>query len=394
MMGKGKFMLGKTSVLLSVLMFSIGLNAAPEWPDEQQIALVQKRLQTFPWQTIVSDVDWYSPLETVSGSPSKPLAVIPNNPDEYQAAAELAAQHNSYALLIWRDGALRYEHYWPGFDEQSRFDTASMHKTVVALLTGAAVADGFIQNINQKLGDFLPDVQPEALRNAPLRSLLEMSSGMASPPFGNSPDSVSMQSYLGNDLKAAYSKWPMAYAINEKFHYANVNPQYLGWVIEQATGMRYADYLSQRLWQPLGAGEARVWLDRDGGTPRTSCCLQASARDWLRVGLLILNEGKVGNEQVVPASWIQDMLSPSSLNPNYGWLIWRGSPHNPNRKYSEDSPFSVPAVAPFNADDVYYLDGSGAQRVYIVPSQNTVIVRIGQPSKTWDDSQLPNLILH
>lgn len=382
--------------IFTILILSITTTvwAEEQWPSDAQTKLVEQRQATFPWQNLVSEVDWYEPLEVVPGSGDGQIPQILATKDTYKAAEQLAADQESYALLIWQQGALRYEHYWPGFNASSRYDTASMHKTVVALLMGAAVADGYVKNIDQPLGDYVENVIPAALGEVSLRSLMEMSSGMGSPPFSSSSVSVGMQTYLGNDLRQAYNHWSMDHKANEEFYYSNVNPQYLGWVIEQATGKRYAEYLSERIWQPLGNNDARVWLDKPGGTPRTSCCLQASARDWLRVGLLIMNEGKVDDKQIIPADWIQQMVQPSPLNPNYGWLIWRGSPHNPNRKYSQDSPFSVPAKAPFKASDVYYLDGSGAQRVYIVPSQQTVIVRIGKPSQTWDDSALPNLILN
>ncbi|NVK56225.1 MAG: serine hydrolase [Alteromonadaceae bacterium] len=387
-------MLNKFIILIFLLCFSVTSQAANKWPSEAQTELVKQRQANFPWQNIVAAVDWYSPLEQVPGATNPaPLPEALNENDKYTAAEKLVAQYNSYALLIWQNGALRYERYWPGFSQQSRYDTASMHKTVVALLVGAALADGKITSLTQPVSDFLTNVKPTALGNAPLRSLLEMSSGIGGPAFSSEATSVGMQTFLGDDLKQAYQHWPMEHGLNAEFHYSNANPQYLSWVIEQATGLRYADYLSQRLWQPLGASDARVWLDHEQGSARTSCCLQASARDWLRIGLLIMNEGRVGDKQIIPAKFIRDMVSPSALNPNYGWQIWRGSPHNPNRKYSRNSPFSVPAKQPFNADDVYYLDGSGAQRVYIVPSQQTVIVRIGQPSQDWDDAALPNLIL-
>lgn len=370
------------------------VHADDRWPSPEQIEIVKEKQATMPWQDIVSAVDWYSPLEDVPGSDVAPLPIDLDDAQHYQAAERLAQAHNSYAFLVWRDGAIRYERYWPGFSQSSKYDTASMHKTVVALLLGAAVADGYISSVDAVLNDFITDIQPAALGQVSLRSLLEMSSGMTSPPFSPAPESVGMQTYLGDDLREAYSHWPMSLSPNSEFYYANVNPQYLGWAIENATGKRYAQYLSQRLWQPLGAGPARVWLDHENGSPRTSCCLQASARDWLRIGLLIMNRGEVNGKQVIPAQWVDNMLKPSPLNANYGWLIWRGSPHNPARQYSQGSAFVVPAEQPFKADDVYFLDGSGAQRVYIIPSQKTIIVRIGQPSQNWDDSELPNLILN
>ncbi|WP_317930428.1 serine hydrolase [Halioxenophilus sp. WMMB6] len=366
---------------------------ADEWPSPAQIDLVDQRRASFPWTEIVSAVDWYTPLETVPGQAGLPLPVDLQVADRYHQAEALAEKHQSYALIIWQAGAIRYEKYWPGFDQNARYDTASMHKTVLAVLLGIAWDQGLIKSVDDPLANYLPELADTRRGQLPLRALLEMASGIQSPPPGQGSEAISWQTYLGNDLPAAIAHWPQVKAPFEAFYYANANPQYLGRVIEQASGQRYADYLSHNLWQPLGASDARVWLDHEQGLARTSCCLQATARDWLRFGLLLLNQGKVGEQQVVSEAWLTQMLAPSPQNPNYGWLIWRGSPHNPARTYGEGINAVVPAAEPFAADDVVYLDGSGAQRVYVVPSRQTVIVRIGAPQHDWDDSALPNLIL-
>jgi len=231
------------------------------------------------------------------------------------------------------------------------------------------------------------------MARAPLKSLLEMSSGATSAKFSQESASLYWQSYLGTDLKTSFYRTPVEKQPFEEFYYANANPQYFAWLLEKVSGKRYAEYLSEKLWQPIGAQDARVWLDREGGTPRTSCCIQASARDWLKFGLLLMNKGKVNDKTVLSESWVTQMFSPSKMNPNYGYLIWLGSPHNPARSYNRKSPIRVPAKAPFLVDDIAYLDGYGGQRVYISPSQQLVIVRIGAPSASWDDSELPNIIL-
>ena len=87
------------------------------------------------------------------------------------------------------------------------------------------------------------------------------------------------------------------------------------------------------------------------------------------------------------------MLAPSPGNANFGWNVWRGTPYNPKRTYGPGIPAVIESRAPFARDDTYYLDGSGGQRVYVIPSEELVIVRIGQPRSDWDDSQLPNMLV-
>nr|MBP6514806.1 hypothetical protein [Steroidobacteraceae bacterium] len=127
--------------------------------------------------------------------------------------------------------------------------------------------------------------------------------------------------------------------------------------------------------------------------PHIFCCLQTTARGWLRIGLLLLNEGRVGDDQVVPAEWVRAMTTPAATNPNFGYQVWLGSPEGGVRRYSSKSVAVAHHSEPYVAPDVVFIDGFGGQRVYVVPSQRLVIVRTGQSAMNWDDARLPNAIL-
>ena len=126
---------------------------------------------------------------------------------------------------------------------------------------------------------------------------------------------------------------------------------------------------------------------------RTSCCLEATARSWLQLGLLHLNEGRIAGHQIVPAAWIAATATPSEHNANYGYFTWLGTEHSEYRYYNRKTSTRVLHSEPFAAPDVRYFDGFGGQRVYIVPSRQLVIVRAGDISPGWDDAYLPNVII-
>lgn len=361
-------------------------------PTAQQIELVDQRRASFPGPALVQSVDWYQPLAAVAGQPEnfptgKPLAAAPS-----RKLDDFFVKSGSFALIVSDHGRIVYERYAPGFDATSRYDTASMHKPVITLLVGAAVADGYIGGVDDRLGRYLPELADDPRGAITLRELLEMRSGLRTPPLSDSSASPYWQTYFGADLRWSISQWPFEPATRGQFYYANANTQYLLWAIERATGRGYAEYLSARLWRRLGANTARVWLDHEGGSPRGFCCLQASARDWLRVGELVRDGGTWRGARIVPRSWIDQMLASSPANANFGWNVWRGAPYNPKRTYGPGIPAVIEARAPFGRDDTYFFDGSGGQRVYIIPSQQRVIVRIGTPRPDWDDSYLPNLL--
>ncbi|MEP2551417.1 MAG: serine hydrolase, partial [Marinomonas sp.] len=371
-------------------------SAEQAWPDEENRNFVQDRLKTFPRKLLVKQVEWYQPQEPVAGGNAKPIEPIaePTIPAAtLDAAQKLVEDKDSYAFLIWRRGNLEHEYYAPGSQRSSRFATASMAKTVVALSLGVAIDQGKIGSAQDRVDKYISTTANTKRGAVPLRNYLEMASLFETPSAGGPDADIYWQYALGRNIGEAVARWPETCDLSNEFCYANSNTAMLGWALEGATGMRYSQWLSQSIWQPIGAGDGRLWIDREGGWPRYSCCLHASGQDWLRIGMLIANKGKFEGRQIVSEQWIEQMLAPSSANPNYGFQIWRGSPHNPSRKYGKSVNAVVPAAEPFARDDVYYLDGSAGQRVYIIPSEEMVIVRIGAPRFDWDDAELPNIIL-
>jgi CubicO group peptidase (beta-lactamase class C family) len=304
------------------------------------------------------------------------------------AAQAYADAQKSYAVVVLRDGKLVYEHYADGFSAESRFSTASMHKSVMAAAFGTARIP-LDAPVERWLGEWRGDPRGKIT----VRQLLMMSSGLAPTPFSTEPASPSMQLMFGSDIAATALSTPLTGVPGRDFAYANVNSQLAGLVLERATGRRYARLLSERIWKPIGASDAAVWLDRPGGSPHYFCCLQATARDWARFGQLLLDQGRVRGRQILRPGWVAKMSAPSAANPNYGLQLWRGSPFVEVRRYAPAVPLTVKSAKPFLRDDVVFLDGATGQRVYVVPSERLVIVRIGQPAPAWDDSELPNRIL-
>lgn len=332
------------------------------------------------------------PQETVPGRPRDDIAIgaqVTLDPRGLALAETYADRMKSVALLVFHRGALRYERYWPGYDAATRTNPNSLHKGVLALAVGAAIADGHIDSVDAPASRWITEWQGDARRDITVRELLQMSSGLEVPIFGTWK---SARILFGSDLMAGVAGLGVAAPHGTDFQYSNASSQLLLTIVERATGKRYAEYLSVRIWQRLGAADAALWMDRVGGQPRGFCCLFATARDWLRVGRLILDRGRAGEDQVLPAVWIDAMTTPSPRNPNFGMQVWLGSPPGTERVYNS---YTVKAFhsRPFAAQDIIYLDGFGGQRVYIVPSLELVIVRTGVSSTDWDDAILPNAII-
>lgn len=340
-----------------------------------------------------AQIEKSQPQEWVRGAPREDIVrggLEAFDEQRLTKAVDYAAQMQSVALLIYKDGALQYEKYWPGFSADTRTNPNSMHKAVLTLLVGAAIDDGYIDSLDAPVSRWIEEWRGDARSAITVRELLQMSSGLEIPIFGTWK---SARILFGSNLERGVLELTAAKPHGSSFEYNNASTQVLVTVLERATGKRYAEYLSSRLWQRLGAADASLWMDRAGGQPRGFCCLFATARDWLRVGRLILEGGRVNGESLVSESWVTQMLTPSARNPQFGLNLWLGSPEGTTERVY--NPYTIKAFhsEPFAAADIAYIDGFGGQRVYIVPSRNLVIVRTGVSSTDWDDARLPNAVI-
>ena len=370
-----------SAATMGVLLSIAGITVCLNWT-------FVRRLLTYPDNSI-TDVDWYEPKEVVKG---KPVKLSTANPKIDRASLEQISAYaqaaNSSALLVMHEGNLVWERYWGELNAASTSNSMSMSKTILALLVGIAIAEGDIESELIPVANYIPEWSQDERSKITIQDLLHMQSGLKNSDNTNNPLSDLVQMYAGADADGVALNIPAARPPQQVFNYNNGNSQILSEVLERATGERYADYLSSRLWQPLQANNAWVWLDRARGNPKPFCCLFATPRDWTRVGQLFLNRGRVNNEQIVPESWLDKMIQPSTLSDNYGYHIWLKA-----RTQAKPGVYTRDANKSFLAQDTFYLDGASNQRVYIIPSQALVIVRVGEKPQQWDDAVIPNTLV-
>ena len=114
----------------------------------------------------------------------------------------------------------------------------------------------------------------------------------------------------------------------------------------------------------------------------------------IRLGEMLLNKGTFQGKEILPSGWVDQMIEPSKANINYGMQIWMGNKFEPKRPYdSRLEAFANIHSEAYKADDLFFMDGLGKQRMYIIPSESLVILRTGSQDSEWDDSRLPNIIL-
>jgi CubicO group peptidase (beta-lactamase class C family) len=332
-----------------------------------------------------------APALPVAGSGERSIAA-----DALRAAEAYAARFDSFALIVVHRGRVQSEWYRADWSAARATQSQSMMKTLVALMLGAAIEDGYIRSLEDPVARYVPEWAGDARGAITLRNLLNMSSGLARYEFTVNPFSRSsaFRFLFSAQREPIVLATPLVWEPGSRFEYNDVNAQLAGMIVTRASGRRFAEYLSARLWQPTAGAPAQVWLDAPGGNAMTACCLLARAMDWARVGVMLEHRGRVGDSQVLPAAWIDELTKPSAHHPGYGLFTWIGAG-------IAGLPLIDPAYLqsePFLGGDVFVLSGNGGQRVYVSRALELVVVRLGpfngyRPLKEgWDNARLFNTV--
>lgn len=347
------------------------------------------RARTYPKDAEITTVSWYRPTQVVPGRDTGafPKADHPAvSADALEAVRKYCADRHTTGLLVLHDGKTELEWYADGFDATSTTNSMSMAKTVVALLFGILEEEGRFPSVDKPIAATFPEfARDEGRKYITWRDLLEMSSGLRNDEeLKRGSDLVKM--HLGTDIPGTVLAIPAIEPSGLHFDYNNADAQLIGMAIERTTGQPLARVLSDRLWRPMGASDATLWLDHPDGTPHAYCCLFATARDWGHVGQLMLDGGRVGGTTVVPRDWVTRMTLPSRANPDYGWFLWRADDGPSSERAKERSERLLDAA-------MFWLDGRGTQRVYVMPAERLVVVRVGEAPPDWDDAFVPNTLI-
>lgn len=268
------------------------------------------------------------------------------------------------SFLVIKNDSLYFEKYWPGFDTNTVSNSFSVAKSVVSLLVGIAIQDSLIKSIDQPVADFLQEFNADNKNKITLRHLLTMSSGSNWVESGSNPLSHNAEAYYSSDLQRVMSKIQFPDEPGKKFYYQSGNTQILGFVLEKATGKTLSQYASEKLWQPIGAESDAYWsLDHEDGHEKAYCCIYSTARDFARLGKLMLQRGKWNNRQIIPDDYVKACITPASLTEENG---------EPNKKYGLSW-----WITSYKNEQIFYARGILGQYIICVPSQNIIIVRTG-----------------
>lgn len=277
-------------------------------------------------------------------------------------------------FLVFHGDTLLVEQYFGEHDRNSVSNSFSAGKTIVALLIGIAIEEGSIKSLDEPLAIYMPEFSKDGKEKITIRHLLMMASGLSWHESGTNPLSDNAESYYGSDLYGLSTAQTVVREPGKTFIYQSGNTQLLGFVIKKATGMSVAEYAEEKLWKRIGAeAEARWSMDREDGDEKAFCCFYATARDFARLGKLFMTDGKFGEDQVVPAWYIQEMIKlPPMLtedgtqNQRYGLHVW---------------------VYDDGQSPIIYFRGIKGQYIFVLPEEDLLVVRVGE--MRLPDAQMP-----
>ena len=224
-------------------------------------------------------------------------------------------------LLIAKDDTILYEHYQYARTDRDRLLSQSMAKTITAMLVGIALAENRIKSIDDVASAYVPALAGSEYGGTTLRALLNMSSGVSFSEIYDGADDIAQ---LGRDL--AEGKDPAASVARfntraappgTRWYYASSETEVLGLVLRAATGVPVADYLRDKIWQPIGAEADASWTIDGTGQEWTFCCFNAVLRDYARLGRLLAYDGAWEGRQLIPRQW---MLDATTVRPGDGHL--------------------------------------------------------------------------
>lgn len=285
-------------------------------------------------------------------------------------AEDILEDTQTDALLIIKNGAIIYERYLNRAGAETHFNSYSMAKSLNSIMVGMAIADGHINSVLDPVIEYVPELKGSGYEGTTIQNLLEMRSGVNWDDNFFADGTLGRKAHLAAWVEAAarYTDWARettkAHPPGATFNYNTMDAAVIGLVVARAVKKPVSEYLSERLWKPAGMEEYGFYVI-DGppgvGQEFTGGGFDAVLRDYGRIGLMMLNQGRANGRQILPASYVAESTHPSTTSDR--------ETQEPQLGYAY---FWWPVL---NSRAYTALGGEG-QFIYVDPASKTVIVKL------------------
>ena len=242
----------------------------------------------------------------------------------YDLAGFLDVNH-VVGLLVIKRGEVVVERYTHGMTRETAWYSFSIAKSVVSLLIGAALQDGYIESLDAPVTSYLPMLVGSAYDGVTIRHALHMASGVEwNEDYADPASDVANTGGSALDRLRYLRGKSSVEEPGAVFNYNTGETNLLGAVLRAAIGNNLSTYLAHKIWGPFGMEHDANWLLlAPGGAEHGGCCISATLRDYGRIGLFAMREGILRDgTSVLPTGWMAESTTPSSSNEGYGYLWW------------------------------------------------------------------------
>ena len=256
------------------------------------------------WMPLLAQANVIASAGTVFPLPPGDPIAISMDVDNYMREQRTAG------LVIVQDGKVRLEKYGLGFDAKGRWTSFSVAKSFTSTLVGAAIKDGFIKSIDDKVSDYIPDLKGSVYDDVSIKQLLTMTSGVQwNEDYEDKNSDVALfnehEPEPGVDATVSYMRRLSREApAGTEWVYKTGETNLIGVLVSSATNKKLSNYLSEKIWAPFGMEQDASWLLGSTGHEISGCCIQALTRDFARFGQFMLDGAMAGGKAVLPEGWI------------------------------------------------------------------------------------------
>ena len=270
------------------------------------------------------------------------------------------------AFLVIKNDSIWHEQYFETFGKDSKTNSFSMVKTIVAASLAKAIEEGDVKSFDQKVKTFLPWLKGAYADSLTVGDLATMSSGLKWIEDYENLLTITPRTYITQDIVGVMKTLPIESAPGKHFVYQSGSTQLLSLALTAATGETISDLVRRYFWNPLGAHADANWRidSAKNGIEKSYCCFNSNARDYARFAALFKNGGIWNGKQLISADYVKESITPQFEDgQDYGYGWWLGS-HMGKRFYS--------------------MRGHNGQYAIVFPDDDVIVVRLGH-------EQLPDI---
>ncbi|OPF94124.1 serine hydrolase domain-containing protein [Rhodopseudomonas palustris] len=342
------------------------------------------------------NIDALIPTEAIANAPDDiwSLPAAPRALNDFRVRAQgggildlegFLAATDTDALVVLKDGRIAIEAYANGTTAATPHIIMSASKSITGLIAGILSERGHLQ-LDAEVTKLIPEVADTAYQGATLRQMLDMRTGIQIDPDAQRAYAAAAgwdtvpEDLPPTDLKTFYRGFTIKpQPHGGAFRYVSANTDLLGWAIERATGTRFTTLVSDLLWQPLGAEQpASITTDRQGQA-RATGGFSMVARDFARIGQMILDDGYRDGRTIVPPSWIDDLWTAGDRD---AWRLGEWQKLFPYRNFSYRGGWYVIHDEP----KTMFAMGIHGQNLFIDPENRLVIAKLSSQGAAVDNA--------